>query len=75
MQVIRQLEAAKVAQGPVRDHRPLCLNLDDHIRVCSVVKAKKSNYRSLAGVVSHADGKPLLVETLCLVFVQGFTFC
>ena len=53
VQVIRQFEAAKVAKGPVRDHRPLCLNLDDHIRVCSVVKAKASNYRSFPGVVTH----------------------
>lgn len=53
MQVIGQFEAAKVAKGPVRDHRPLCLNLDDHIRVCSVVKAKACNYRSFPGVVTH----------------------
>lgn len=53
MQVIGQFEAAKVAKGPVRDHRALCLNLDDHMRVCFVVKAKASNYRSFPGVVTH----------------------
>ncbi|KAL3146940.1 hypothetical protein ABBQ38_014910 [Trebouxia sp. C0009 RCD-2024] len=52
-EVIRQFEAAKGAKGPVRDHRALCLNLDDHTRVCSVVKAKASNYRSFPGVITH----------------------
>lgn len=51
--MIRQFEAAKGAKGPVRDHRALCLNLDDHTRVCSVVKAKASNYRSFPGVITH----------------------
>lgn len=62
MQVIKQFEAAKVANGPVRDHRALCLNLDDHTRVCSVVKAKASNYRSFPGVITHA-GTGMLLPT------------
>ncbi|KAL0043430.1 hypothetical protein WJX79_004501 [Trebouxia sp. C0005] len=56
LEVLRQFEAARHAGGPVRDHRPLCLNLDDHIRVCSVVKGKGNNFRSLPGVVTHEDG-------------------
>jgi len=59
LQVLQQFEAARHAEGPVRDHRPLCLNLDDHIRVCSVVKGKGNNFRSLPGVVTHEDGEPL----------------
>lgn len=65
MQVLRQFEAARHADGPVRDHRPLCLNLDDHIRVCSVVKGKGNNFRSLPGVVTHEDGQ-LMCSTYCL---------
>ncbi len=64
VQVLRQFEAAKHAGGPVRDHRPLCLNLDDHIRVCSVVKGKGNNFRSLPGVVTHEDGQ-LMCSTCC----------
>ena len=56
-QVLEMFEAARKASGPVRDHRPLCLNLDDHIRVSSVKKAKGSNFRSLPGVVTNSDGE------------------
>jgi len=68
LQVLRQFEAARHAGGPVRDHRPLCLNLDDHIRVCSVVKGKGNNFRSLPGVVTHEDGQ-LMCSTCCHCFV------
>ena len=64
VQVLRQFEAARHAGGPVRDHRPLCLNLDDHIRVCSVVKGKGNNFRSLPGVITHEDGQ-LMCSTCC----------
>ena len=57
LQVLQEFEVARRASGPVRDHRPLCLNLDDHMRVCHVVKAKKSNFRCFPGVVTHADGE------------------
>lgn len=55
--MLKQFEAAREAKGPVRDHRPLCINLDDHTRVCHIQKAKRANFRSLQGVVTHADGK------------------
>lgn len=64
MQVIGKFEAAKVAKGPVRDHRPLCLNLDDHMRVCSVVKTKASNYRSFPGVVTHSGPSKLPLHSI-----------
>jgi len=70
LQVLRQFEAARHAGGPVRDHRPLCLNLDDHIRVCSVVKGKGNNFRSLPGVVTHEDGQ-LMSPTCCLCIGGG----
>ena len=56
LQVLEMLDEAQEAKGPIRDHRPLCLNLDDHTRVCRVKKAKGHNFRSLPGVVSHPDG-------------------
>ena len=56
VQVLEKLDEAQEATGPIRDHRPLCLNLDDHTRVCHIKKAKGHNFRSLPGVVSHPDG-------------------
>lgn len=72
--MLRQFEAAQSAKGPVRDHRPLCLNLDDHIRVCTVVKAKKSNYRSLPGVVTHEkDGE--MANLAVMQPLDTYRFC
>ena len=63
-------EAARKATGPVRDHRPLCLNLDDHIRVSSVKKAKGSNFRSLPGVVTNSDGAQKGMTSFLNVFID-----
>lgn len=67
LQVMEQFQAAREAKGPVRDQRPLCLNLDDHTRVCSIPKAKRANFRQLPGVVTHPDGER---HSKCSVMVQ-----
>ena len=72
-QVLEMFEAARKATGPVRDHRPLCLNLDDHIRVSSVKKAKGSNFRSLPGVVTNSDGEQIGMTSLLYGFMECMT--
>ena len=50
---------ADAAEGPVRDHRPLCLNHDDYLRCAAVPKEKNANYRSLPGLVTNRTDKAL----------------
>jgi hypothetical protein len=56
LQIRAENERGLTATGPLRDHRPLCLNFDDYLRCCSVPKRKDANFRDLPGVITHADG-------------------
>ncbi|KAK9823255.1 hypothetical protein WJX72_001381 [[Myrmecia] bisecta] len=42
---------------PLRDHRSLCLNLDDQIRCERIPRESNANFRQLPGVITHANGK------------------
>ena len=56
MQVLYELQRYELQRGRLRDHRALCLNADDWWRCSQVPAAKNANFRSLPGIVEHADG-------------------
>ncbi len=67
-QVLKEAEHAEKAVGPLRDHRSLCLNFDDHLRCCSVPSKKDANFREMPGVITHGDGAwPFCVSSISLL--------
>ena len=53
---MKEAQVAEKSRGPLRDHRCLCLNLDDYLRCCHVPSKKDANFRDMPGVLTHKDG-------------------
>ena len=56
-QVLEEMHAAEITAGPLRDHRALCCNVDDYARMVGVPCIKGANFRTMPGVITHANGK------------------
>ena len=41
---------------PLRDHRPLTCNADDHARMAAVPHKPRACFRDMPGIVSNSDG-------------------
>ena len=63
---MQSLETAQAAslKSPLRDHRSLCFQLDDHLRICQIPKRKGANFRDLPGVTTWPDRKHFGVAAL-----------
>lgn len=65
----RAEEQQSFVSGILRDHRALCLNVDDLARCAAVPMKKGANFRDLEGVITHADG------TCCAGHTHSVTAC
>ncbi|KAL0040722.1 hypothetical protein WJX79_003028 [Trebouxia sp. C0005] len=64
-EALASLDAAKLASGPLRDHRSLCHHLDDQLRICQIPKVKGANFRSFPVVVWPAKQGTNLKGQVC----------
>ncbi|DBA74077.1 TPA: hypothetical protein ACH3X1_010890 [Trebouxia sp. C0004] len=64
-EVLASMDAAKLASGPLRDHRSLCHHLDDHLRICQIPKVKGANFRSFPVIVWPAKQGTNLKGQVC----------